>query len=71
MTNREFIVNKLNSGKTIWRFTPSSTISYTKSNKGVWRVRHSDMSGSTDKTISMQTAISQLLRNFKQIASIH
>ena len=70
MTNREYIISKLNAGKTIWRYTKSHAISYTKSNNGVWRVSHHDCGSCTDKTISMQTAIDQLLRNFGQIYKI-
>ena len=70
MTNREFIVEKLNSGKTIWRFTKRYAISYSKSNKGVWVVYHYGMNDCRDETISMQTAIDRLVRNFKQIDSI-
>jgi len=70
MTNREFIVREFESGHTVWRYTNTSGISYTKINNGVWRVRHG-LCSCTDKTISMQTAISQLLRNFKQISNIH
>ena len=70
MTNRELIVKKLESGKTIWRYTPTSSISYTKVNDGIWRVCHG-LASSSSKKLNTQTAISQLVRNFKQIASIH
>ena len=70
MTNREFITEKLNKGKTIWRFTKSAAISYTKTNNGVWCVKHYGMDECRDETISMRTAIDRLVRNFKQIDRI-
>jgi hypothetical protein len=68
MTNREFIIKKLNQGKTLWRHCKTCCVSYSKCNNGVWQVYHYD-GAEFDKcqTIPMQTAINQLLRNFKNI----
>lgn len=69
MTNKEFIRENLMRGRTIWRFTPSASISYTRVNGGVWRVRHG-LNSCTDKKISFIAAVDQLARNFAQIDNI-
>lgn len=70
MTNKEFIKIKLFAGKTIWRYTNVTAISYTKVNNGVERVRHG-VNGCTNQVISMSAAVAQITRNFKQVSNIH
>lgn len=66
--NRDFIKRQLDSGKTIWRFTDTAEISYTKTPNGVFVVRHCN--SDNVETISMEVAVRQLSRNFKRIFKV-
>ena len=68
MNIRNRIIEALNNGRTIRRNTPTSIISYTKQTDGrVWCVRHFGMDSMRDEYISMETAVTRLMRNKKQI----
>lgn len=68
MTNKEFIRKKLLGGAQLWRYTKTAAISYKRNNDGtVWVVTHKDLAGCKDETISFNTAVDRLCRNFKEI----
>lgn len=68
MNKREYILNKFNRQQTICRTTRIGWVSYSPVNGGCWKVWHNfDNETTKSEKISMDVAISQLVRNFWQI----
>ena len=68
MTNREYVIKRLNGGHTIHRTTDKHLYAYKKVNGGVHvRSMSYDSGIIKDKIISEYSAIHSLIRNFKQI----